>query len=248
MRSAAVAPVQRELSLCRTFVQLADTLTPDFALESFLDTLTQSCVRLLEVTGAGIVLAAHDDVPGRSAGSTPHLRELAEQELRLSDGPTFDSYRLGIPVGWKASDDGQNGRWPKFVAAARSGGYLAAHALPMQHGESRIGAISLFVQESVGIDQHTVELGQAMADVATVAILHRRMIREQEVLAEQLQAALDSRVVIEQAKGILGERLGISVTEAFGLLRGHARRNRRKLSMVAEGVIAGTVDIPHRPR
>jgi AmiR/NasT family two-component response regulator len=118
----------------------------------------------------------------------------------------------------------------------------------MQHGESRIGAINLFVQESVGIDQHTVELGQAMADVATVAILHRRMIRQQEVLAEQLQAALDSRIVIEQAKGILGERLGISVTEAFGLLRGHARRNRRKLSMVAEGVIAGTVDIPHQPR
>lgn len=242
-----VARVERELTVCRTFVQLADTTAPGFDLEAFLDVLAQTCAELLDVSGTGIVLADHDGDSGRAAGSTQHLREVAGVELAASDGPSIDSYRSGQPVLWSAIDPAHTGRWQRFVAAARVGGYQAAHALPMRYGDSRIGALNLFVQSSA-IDQQTVKLGQALADVATIAILQHRVIRQQEVLVEQLQTALDSRIVIEQAKGILAERLRISVTEAFGLLRGHARRNRQKLSKIAQGVIDGTIDIAHRPR
>jgi transcriptional regulator with GAF, ATPase, and Fis domain len=242
------ARVERELTVCRTFVQLADTTAPDFDLESFLDVLARTCADLLEVSGTGIVLADHNGDPGLVAGSTRQLRELAGLELAGSDGPSIDSYQSGLPVRWNVFDPANNGRWQQFAAAARKGGYQTAHALPMRYGDSRIGALNLFTEESDGIDQHTAALGQALADVATIAILQHRVIRQQEVLVEQLQTALDSRIVIEQAKGILAERLHISVTEAFGLLRGHARRNRQKLSKIAEGVIAGTVEISHRPR
>ncbi|GAB3431656.1 ANTAR domain-containing protein [Flindersiella endophytica] len=242
------ARVERELTVCRTFVRLADTTAPDFDLEDFLDTLAQNCAQLLGVGGAGIVLADHDGDSGRAAGSTHHLRELAGLELAGSDGPSIDCYQSGLPVQWNALDPSHHGRWQQFVAAARKGGYQAAHALPMRYGDSQIGALTLLVEDSAGIDQRTAELGQALTDVATIAILQHRLIRQQEVLVEQLQTALDSRIVIEQAKGILAERHRISVTEAFGILRGHARRNRQKLSKIAQGVIDRTVEISHRPR
>jgi transcriptional regulator with GAF, ATPase, and Fis domain len=248
MSSAEAAPVQRELTVCRAFVELADTIAPGFDLDDFLDGLARNCVSLLEVNGASIVLAAQNGDPGQAAGSQHDLRELAGLELDLSDGPSIESYRSGLSVRWNAFESAHDGRWRKFVAAARGGGYLAAHALPMRHGDSRIGALNLLVEKAEGIDSNTAELGQALADVATMAILQRRMIHEQEVLVEQLQTALDSRIVIEQAKGILSERLGMSVTEAFGLLRGHARRNRKKLSATAQGVIDGAVEIERRPR
>ena len=119
-------------------------------------------------------------------------------------------------------------------------GYRAVHALPMRLREETIGALNLFRVHPGALRAPSCASGQALADVATIGILQERAIRRREVLAEQLQVALNSRVIIEQAKGILAERGRLDMAQAFALLRGHARSNNRRLSDLARGVVDGT--------
>jgi AmiR/NasT family two-component response regulator len=114
----------------------------------------------------------------------------------------------------------------------------------MRLRDTVIGALNLFSATSQPLAQDYVELGQALADVATIGIVHERTVRQYEAVTEQLQAALNSRIRIEQAKGVLAERMAVSVDEAFGMLREHARASEQKLSAIAQAVIDGTADIP----
>ncbi len=226
----------------RAFVQLADTLTADFDIIDFLHTLAQHCVDLLGVSACGILLADHNGRLNLVAASTEQARLLELSQAQAAEGPCVDAYRTRAPVSCPDLAAARE-RWPDFAAAALSAGFAAVHALPMRlHGEA-IGAISLYCTQPARLTGQTAELGQALADVATIGILHERTLRRREVVSEQLQKALESRITIEQAKGMLAERLHVTVGEAFALLRAHARDHNLKLADTARAITEGKLNI-----
>ena len=226
----------REALIGRTFVELADTLVDDYDVIDFLHTLAERCVSLLEVAEAGVVLADRQGNLRPVASSSERMRLLELIELQRADGPCLDCWRDGRPV--RADDLAEEaGRWPRFAPAALDGGFRSVYALPLRLREERIGALNLFSEKPAGLSEEDQQLGQALADVATIGILHERFVRGRETFTDQLQAALNSRVVLEQAKGIVAEQAGVDMDGAFGLLRNHARNNNRRLGEVATDVI-----------
>lgn len=223
-----------------TFVELADTLVDDYDVLGFLDLLARRVVELLDVDACGVVLADHHGTLNLVAASSEETRLLELSQLQNSEGPCLDAFHTGRTV---SQDDLAAGdeRWPRFAPAAREAGFAAAHALPMRLREVVIGAMNLFAGVPGSLADESLALGQAMADVATIGILHERIVRQHEVVAGQLQSALDSRILVEQAKGVLAERLSISVDEAFALLRRHSRSTNSKLRDVAAAVVDGTI-------
>jgi transcriptional regulator with GAF, ATPase, and Fis domain len=229
-----------------TFVELADTLVADYDVIDFLDMLARRAVDLLSVTACGLLLVDHNQVLNLVAASSEQTRLLELFQLQNSEGPCLDCYHTGMPV--QCPDLTQVGeRWPLFAPAAIDTGYGAVQALPMRLRNATIGAMNLFSAAPEAMDPESVALGQALADVATIGILHERAVRQQEVVAGQLQTALNTRILIEQAKGVLAERLNISVDDAFTALRGYARAGNHKLRDLANGVIDGSLDITALP-
>jgi GAF domain-containing protein len=225
-----------------TFIELAEQLVTDYDIIDFLDTLARRIVDLLDVTACGLVLADHHGTLNLVAASSEQARLLELFQLQNSEGPCLESYRGGVPV--ICSDLAEvDRRWSLFAPRARDAGYRAVHALPMRLGDTVLGAINLFNAEPGPLEPDAVALGQATADVATIGIVHERTIRHYEIVTEQLQTALNSRILIEQAKGVLAERLHISIAGAFHALRSHARANNRKLHDVAAAVVDGTVEV-----
>lgn len=222
----------------RTFVELADTLVDDYDVISFLDTLAHRVAGLLEVDACGLTLVDHHGTVNLVAASSEDSRLLELVQLQNSEGPCLDCYRTGAPVHC-ADLTIADGRWPRFAPTARGMGFNAVHALPMRLRDTVIGALNLFSVTPQPLAPDRIELGQALADVATIGIVHERTVRQYEVVTEQLQAALNSRIRIEQAKGVLAERMAVSVDEAFHMLRTHARASNQKLSAIAQAVIDG---------
>ncbi|WP_344672265.1 GAF and ANTAR domain-containing protein [Catenulispora yoronensis] len=231
--------VTRERQLVETFVEVADTLVDDFDVIDFLLTLAERCVQLLDVDAAGIMLIDQRGHLHAAAASTENARLVELFELQTDAGPCVDCCRSGEPV-INADLDANAERWPQFAEAARRSGFVAVHALPLRLRQTIIGALNLFSTENRVLADDDVRVGQALGDVATIGILAQRGLYQADLLAAQLQSALNSRIVIEQAKGVLAERRGISVDEAFELLRGHARRRNLRLSDVAREVAEGT--------
>jgi hypothetical protein len=229
-----------------TFIELADTLVADYDVIDFLDMLAGRAVDLLGVTACGLLLVDHHQVLNLVAASSEQTRLLELFQLQNSEGPCLDCYHAGVPV--QCPDLTQAGaRWPLFAPAAIDTGYAAVQALPMRLRDATIGAMNLFSAVPGAMEPEDIALGQALADVATIGILHERALREQEVVAGQLQTALNTRILIEQAKGVLAERLSISVDDAFTALRVHARTGNHKLRDVADAVIDGSLDITALP-
>lgn len=232
----------REQALAETFVELADTLVTDFDVVDFLQMLAHRCVQLLDVDAAGLMLA---DQYGRLrvvASSTERARLVELFQLQNDEGPCLECYRSGAPVDHAALPTAA-GRWPRFAPAAGEAGFAAVQALPMRLRDEVIGAMNLFRETPGSLDEASRRVGQALVDVATIGLLHERNFRHRETLAEQLQAALNSRVTIEQAKGVLAERLGVGMDEAFGLLRGYARSHNRRLSDLARALVDRSEDV-----
>lgn len=231
----------REQLLASTFVSLADTLVADFDVIDFLHTLVTRSVELLDADAAGIMLA--DQRGGlrvmASSAEEAHLLEL--YELQNDEGPCLDCFRSGRPV---ARDDllAMRASWPAFTDQLQGLGFHSAQALPMRLREKTIGALNLFRLEPGQLSQADLSIGQAMADVATVGLLQERAIAASEQLAAQLQTALASRVQLEQAKGVLAQRAGLPMDEAFQVMRAYARSHNRRLSDVAAQIIDGTLD------
>lgn len=223
-----------------TFVELADTLVDDYDVLGFLDVLAHRVVELLDVDACGVVLADHHGTLSLVAASTEETRMLELSQLQNAEGPCLDAFHNGRPVSMEDLRAGDE-RWPRFAPAAREAGFLAVHALPMRLREVVVGAMNLFAAAPGGLPADSMALGQAMADVATIGILHERTVRQQGAVVGQLQAALDSRILVEQAKGVLAERLSVSVDDAFALLRGHARSSNSKLRDVAAAVVDGAI-------
>jgi GAF domain-containing protein len=224
--------------LSRVFVELADTLVDDFDVVAFMDLLALRCVELLGATEAGVLLAGADGILRSVASSSETARLLELFELQNQEGPCLDCYRTGVQLTNQSLD-----RWPRFGPEARQRGFTTVHALPMRVRGSVIGALNLFVEGPATLSPGEVEIGQALADVATVGLLQERNLREARVLSEQLQAALTSRVAIEQAKGMVAHSLGVEMHVAFALLRTFARDRNLKLVDVATSVLDRSLDV-----
>jgi hypothetical protein len=223
----------------RAFTDLADTLAGDFDILAFLDTLTGYCADLLPIAGCGALLSGS---PALVAASTEHARALMTLELRGASGPASESMSCADTV--LCPDLGTaSGQWPALVPAALEYGLHAADGLPMRLRDQTIGALTLYRTETGTLDGGAAELAQSIADVATIGIVHQRTLHRTQVLTQQLQTALDSRVVIEQAKGRIAERLGVAVDEAFLALRRYARNNNMKLTDAARAVADGALEI-----
>ncbi|MEY2426500.1 MAG: hypothetical protein QOI61_2072 [Actinomycetota bacterium] len=228
----------REALLTRTLVELADTLVADFDVVDLLTMLTDRCVEVLDVGAAGLMLAAPDGGLHVMAASSEEMRLLELFELQQQEGPCLDCYRHAQPVMHEDLDSAA-ALWPRFAPEAVAAGFHSVQALPMRLRGQVIGALNLFHVGHGSMRPADIEAAQAFADVATIAILQHRVILEAQVLNEQLNHALNSRVVIEQAKGMVAEREGVDMDAAFALLRTYSRNHNLRLADVSRDVITG---------
>lgn len=236
-----VMRLEREMQLSRIFVELADTLVDDFDAVDFLHVLTRRCVELVDVDAAGLLLADDGGRLRPMAASTEQVRLLELFELQNEEGPCLECYRHGLPVAEDHLDSSD--RWPIFGPEAVAAGFRAVEAVPMRLRGERIGTLNLFRSPPDRLEDSARSLCQGLADVATIGLLQERTIREARLLAEQLQAALNNRVVIEQAKGVLSERAALPLDEAFEALRSFARSNNLRLAVVARDLIDGRLPV-----
>jgi len=224
--------------LAMTFVELADTLVEDFDLIGFLYKLVDRCMELLDVSAVGLMLG---DARGRlrvMASSSDEMGLLELFQLQNEQGPCLECYRTGRPVDC-AELAAATDRWPLFAAEARRAGFGSVHALPMRLRNETVGALNLFHIEPGAMRESHARIGQAMVDVATIGLIQVEVGQRKAILISQLQAALDKRVVIEQAKGVLAAHRGITPAEAFVLLRAYTREHNLRLTDLAYALIQG---------
>ena len=232
--------MSREALLTRTLVELADTLVDDFDVVDLLTLLADRCVEVLDVSAAGLMLVAPEGDLRVVASSSEEMRLVELFELQTQEGPCPDAYRTGQPtLNRDLVEDGA--RWPRFGPVALKAGFRAVHALPMRLRGETIGALNLFRADEGTLDEDDVVLAQALTDVATIAVLQHRAAVEAHIVIDQLNHALNSRIVIEQAKGVIAERSQLDMDQAFCWLRQHARSHNLLLVDVAQGVVDGTV-------
>ncbi len=229
--------------LAEVFVEFADTLVDDFDVVEFLQMVTTRGSQLTGSAAAGLLLADHRRHLRFMAASEEHATLLEVFQVQAQEGPCQDAYSRGTTV-INADLTRPGSRWPGFAAKAVSLGYHSVHAFPLRLRTEVIGAMGLFGGHSGGLTPADVAIVQALADVATIGLLQARAVRRGEVLTEQLQAALASRVLIEQAKGTLAQLRGGSVDEAFAVMRAYCRSNHRRLGDVAAVVVDDPTSIP----
>jgi len=225
----------RETLLAQTLVELADNLVEDFDVVDLLTMLAERCVDVVDVAAAGLMLASADGELRVVASSSEAMRVLELFEIQADEGPCVECYRTGAPIVNLNLDEVDN-RWPRFGPNALEAGFRSVHALPMRLRRQNIGALNLFRIDEGPMQAADVVAAQALADVATIAILQHRAARDAQVLNEQLTEALNTRIVIEQAKGVVAERAGLDMEAAFARLRRHARNHNLRLADVAEAV------------
>ena len=232
----------REARLARHFVTLADTLVDDFDVVEFLEQLTHICVDILDATAAGLLLVDQRGGLQLVGSSSEEMRLLELFQLQAEEGPCLDCISSGAPV---TVDDlaGAASRWPRFTQAAALVGYTSVHAMPLRLRTEVIGGLNLFRRAGPPLTLADQQIAQALADVATIGVLQQRTVHRSSILAEQLQRALDSRVVIEQAKGVLAEHGKVEMDRAYAVLRSYARDRNLKLSDVAESVVRGRIPL-----
>jgi GAF domain-containing protein len=225
-----------------TFVRLADTLVDPFDVIDLLHVLTTRCVELLEVQAAGLMLSDLDGHLRVSASSSQaaHLVELFE--LQHDEGPCLDCHRTGEQV-TESDLATADQRWPRFAQRAVAAGYRSVQSFPMRLRGEVLGAMNLFGTEPEILTQDQLALAQAFTDIATISIVQDRLTRDRNLLAEQLEQALTSRVVIERATGIVAGRLTMDVDQAFALMRAGCRRRNRRLTDLAHDIVSGAVDV-----
>ncbi|WP_410599776.1 ANTAR domain-containing protein [Amycolatopsis sp. lyj-90] len=233
----------REERLAATFVELADTLVSNFDLVELLDLLAIRCTELLSVSAAALLLAPPGTElrPIASSDSGHALSDLLA--VAQHDGPAWQSHRDATSIG-PIDLDRARSRWSDFAEAAERAGYREMCAVPLRLRDEVLGALLQLNVESGTVSASDVRLAQALADAATIGILHERVMRQQVDLVTQLHTALQSRILIEQAKGILAARSDTNVDEAFEMMRGHARRHRRRISDIAHHVVDTSGALP----
>jgi GAF domain-containing protein len=231
--------VSREQDLLAAFVEFADTFVADYDVVEFLHRLAERCVELVDASEAGIMLVGSDGMLAYVASSSERMRLIELFELQHDEGPCLDAFHTGVAV-QSGINDG-NTQWPRFAPHAREIGFQSVSALPMRLRTDVIGALNLFSTNPGPLSPEDLQVAQALADVATIGILQERALHDGQVVTSQLQGALESRVVIEQAKGIVAQGAHVSVDDAFKLLRGYAREHNRLLRQTAHEIIDGTL-------
>jgi GAF domain-containing protein len=231
----------RESDIVRSLVAMADTLVDDYDVVELLTGLTDRCVDLLGFSAAGVMLASPRGRLGLVASSSEAMRLLELFELQAQEGPCLDAFRSGERVEHQSLAPG-SGRWPAFAEAARSVGFQSAFALPLRLRDTTVGALNLLSVKQAPMTQADEIVARAFADLAALSIAQHRASTEAQRLNEQLSAALTSRVVIEQAKGVISERAGVDLAEAFSRLRLYARNKNLRLTDVAQAAVDGTLD------
>lgn len=233
--------MSREQRIVETFVELADTMVAEFDVIEFLHRVAERSVELLDCAEAGLLLADAAGALRVMASSSERSEALELLQSQHDEGPCFESYHRGKPV---FSEDlvADRGRWPVFAPVAVEKGFHSVQAIPMRVRDVTVGALNLFRTERGRIAAQDLPIGQAMADIAAIALLQERAVREAHGVVGHLQGALNSRVVIEQATGVLAERGHVGVDTAFARMRVHARNHNRRLSDVARELIDGRLD------
>lgn len=231
----------REQRIVEIFVELADTLVDDFDVVEFLHGLVRHCQTLLDCSEVGLLLVDAAGVLRVMASSSERAEALEVLQSQHDEGPCFESFHRKAVV---FSEDlvADVDRWPMFAPAATRAGFRSVEAFPMRVREQTIGTLNLFRSEPGRISAPDLPLAQGMADIAAIGLLQERAIHESHGVVEQLHGALSSRVLIEQAKGVLAERGAISVDVAFERLRAYARARNHRLSDIAMQLIDGSLD------
>lgn len=232
----------REDRLIDTFATLADTLVADYDVVDLLQTLVESCASLLDIEAAGILLADGDGELEVVASTSEASRLVEVMQLSARAGPCVECFTSGSVVSLTDVEDSPPA-WRRFRDSAREQGFAAVHAIPLRLRETTIGALNLLSTIPGALRPQDIRAARALADVATIGILQERTLRESNSVREQLTNALASRVVIEQAKGVISHSRGVSMEEAFVLLRNYARSNRLMLSQVAQRLVDQTLVI-----
>jgi GAF domain-containing protein len=239
----------REQRMTEVFVEVADSLTDDFDLIDFLQQLSVRCMELLNVAAVGILLADAHDTLQTIAASDEHTRLLELFALQHNQGPCVDCYKSGRPrTNINLTDPAATARWPQFADRATHTGFVATNALPLRLRGRIIGALALFQTDPGPLSTDDITLAQALADIATIAILQQRTLDHGQIERAQLQYALTSRIVLEQAKGILAERWHVTPDDAFATFRTYARTHNLQLAQLARDITTGTFNttaIPH---
>jgi GAF domain-containing protein len=232
----------REDLLVNTFVELTDSLVDEFDIIDLLTVLADRCVKLHLADETGILLADDYGNLRVMAASSEATRLLELFQLQNDEGPCLEAYATGETVSHQnlgAATD----RWPRFAPEALRTGFVSVNALPLRLRSVVIGALNLFSTDIGGMPEADLTLARALADVAAIAILQDQALRESEIRAGQLQHALDSRVTIEQAKGMVAERTGMDMVQSFDMIRKYARSGRRHLTQVAAEIVDGTLSL-----
>jgi transcriptional regulator with GAF, ATPase, and Fis domain len=231
-----MSELTREERLVDVFTTLADTLVDDYDVVDLLQTLVDTCVSTFDVTAAGLLLADGQGDLEVLVSTSEESRLVEAMQLSAESGPCIESFRTSSVVSVIDLDRGP-AEWRQFREESREQGFTAVHALPLRLRETTIGTLNLFLTAGESLTDRDLRSAQALADVATIGILHERTLRASDLAREQLQSALSSRVTIEQAKGILAYTHQVSMDAAFALLRNHARSNQLPLAVVAKQLV-----------
>ncbi len=235
----------REEKLNLAFVKVADTLIADFDVIDLLHTLLIECTEILDVQAGGLMLADGSGDLQLLASTSEQADFVEMMQLNAGSGPCVDCFASGTPVSVADIESG-GARWPEFRTAALQRGFASVYAVPMRLRGRILGTMNLFGTSVGKLSDRDAAVAQALADVATIGILQERGIRETSVIADQLQRALGSRILVEQAKGVLSATTELGLEEAFTAMREYARTNNLTLRFVAEGVTGRTLDITEK--
>jgi GAF domain-containing protein len=230
----------REASVSAAFVSIANSLVDGFDMVELLTQLTADCALLLDIDAAGMLLADERGILHVAGASSDDTRDLELFQLQRDEGPCLDCYHAGVAVlvdDLAASAD----RWPQFVPAARAVGFVAVHALPMRLRQSVLGTLGLFSSRPGALSESDLTLAQALAHVASIALVTEKAASDQTMINTQLKTALTSRIVLEQAKGLLAQTGGLDMDRAFSVLRRYSRDHGLRLSEVAESLVTRTL-------
>jgi GAF domain-containing protein len=238
--SEAGAVMLDQTLLVRSLVELADNLTDDFDIVDVLSLLSDRCVHALGVTAAGVLLAAPSGALRVVASSSDAMRTLELFQLQSDQGPCLDAYRTGQQV-VNLDLAAVGSRWPRFAQRAAAEGFRSAHSFPMRLRRRTLGALNLLRSDPGPLDATAIAAAQALADIATIAILQHQIVIDAQTLNSQLSAALNSRIVIEQAKGKISQATGSDMDLAFRRMRNHARNHNQHLAELASGIAGGTI-------
>jgi transcriptional regulator with GAF, ATPase, and Fis domain len=226
----------REHDIIAAFVTLSTSLAEGFDVVDLLTGLTADCARLLDVASAGLLLADGRGALHLLAASSQETRNVELFQLQRAEGPCLDCYHTGTLV--SVSDlSKETARWPQFVPAALAAGFASVHAVPMRLRDTVLGALNLFGTSVGALGADDLDLAQALAHVASVALVQDKASADKDLIVTQLNTALTSRVVIEQAKGVLAQTGQLDMEHAFSALRRYARDHNQRLSDVAAAVV-----------